>query len=339
MIRITLTSLAVGLGGAAVAYVLNAPAAVLIGPALAVSGAALSGLRVGIAEPVRNACFVVLGLGVGSGFTTDAGAAIQRWPFAFAAMAAMLAVTMFLTRTILARAFDFDRRSAILAAAPGHLSFVMGLSQDLGADTARIAVVQTLRVLALTVTVPYAALALGYRMDPVVLPQTAPMAMSALAVLAVLGIVLGLLFRRLLLPAPLLLGPMAVSALAHVTGLTEGGVPGWLMLPAFVTMGTLIGTRFTGMTLTQFRGAFLAGLCMTLIAVTMASLAAIPVAAALDMPAPHVMVAFAPGGLETMIALGATMQASPGFVAACHIVRLMILSVLIPVAVGRRRVG
>ena len=64
---------------------------------------------------------------------------------------------------------------------------------------------------------------------------------------------------------------------------------------------------------------------------------ATPVAMFLDMPLTHVLVAFAPGGLETMIVMGAVLGANPGFVAACHVGRLLVLSVLVPVMAARAR--
>jgi len=135
----------------------------------------------------------------------------------------------------------------------------------------------------------------------------------------------------------LLLGPMLASAAGHFAGLTPGILPVWLVLPAYLGLGTLIGTRFSGMSLRQFTASLLAGLTITLIAVLMTVLAAVPVGYALNMPAAHAIVAFSPGGLETMVALGAAMGASPGFVAACHILRLVMLMVLIPLAFGQRR--
>ena len=53
------------------------------------------------------------------------------------------------------------------------------------------------------------------------------------------------------------------------------------------------------------------------------------------MPLAHVLVAFAPGGLETMIAMGVVLGVVPGFVAACHIARLLVLSVLLPFLISR----
>jgi len=331
----TLFTLAIGACGAALAHALSFPAAILLGPALAVSLASLAGANLGIADLLRDVCFVALGLGVGAGFDPQATSALLRWPLAFVVLAIMLAVTMLACRAVLRHGFGFDRRSAVLAAAPGHLSFVLGLAADLKVDAGRIAVVQSIRLLALTVSVPFVALAMGFDMGTIALsggPQMAPPVLLGLTLAAILA---GLVFRRLHFPAPLLLGAMFVSALGHVTEFTPGSVPSEVMTPAFMVLGTLIGTRFAGMTRAQFLGSLLAGLSTTMISVTLASLAAVPVAIALSMPAAHVLAAFAPGGLETMIALGATMGASPGFVAACHVARLLILALMIPLLLRR----
>lgn len=330
-------TIAIGACGAAAAFALSLPAAILIGPALAVSCAALAGIEVRISERLRDFCFVFLGTGIGSGFTSDAGNAILRWPFAFVALLAMLVAILGVGRAVLVRGFGFDRRSAALAVAPGHLSFVMGLAADTRSDVGRVAVVQSIRLLALTISVPFIAMAMGFRMEVTALPAGSPMAAPHWLTLAALGALAGLGLKRMRVPAPMLLGPMAVSALGHVTSITPGTVPLWLTLPAFLGLGTLIGTRFSGMSMAQFRAALLAGLTITAISVGMAALAAVPVAYWLGMPLAHVLTAFSPGALETMVALGATMGASPGFIAACHIMRLLMLSVLIPLSLGRSR--
>lgn len=336
---LTVFTITIGIAGAVLAYWLRVPASVLIGPALVVSLASISGLRVAISDPVRDVCFVVLGLGIGSGFDAQATAAIVRWPLAFAVMAVMLVVIVQVCSRVLVRGFGFDPRSAILAAAPGHLSFVLGLATDVRGDVGRIAVVQTIRLLALTLSVPFIARAMGYEISAV--PMLGGAAMSAwhIVALIVVGVGVGLGFQRLGLPAPLLLGTMTVSSVSHAIELTPGSMSVWLMTPAFLVLGTLIGTRFSRMSRNKFQASLLAGLSTTLIAVALAGIAAIPVAWALGVPVPHVLAAFSPGGLETMVALSGTMGASPGFVAACHVIRLLILTVLIPVILGRRKHG
>lgn len=333
--RITLLTLLIGTTGAALAWAVSMPAAILIGPALALSVTSLSGVKTRIADPLRDSCFVVLGLGIGAGFDPDATAAILRWPLAFVVLGLGTFVTMALSTYALRRVFGFDGRSAVLAAAPGHLSFVLSIASEGKSDPGPIAVVQSLRLLLLTLIVPFLALLWGVQIPPTALPVNAPMGPVALFICLGLGLVAGLIFRRLSLPAPLLLGPMVVSGVAHMLDLAPGAVPPFLLVPGFIVLGSLIGTRFSGMPFARFRAALGAGFAITLIGSVIAVIGAVPVALSLAMPLPQVLTAFAPGGLETMIALGAALGASPGFVAACHIVRLLILTGLIPLALRR----
>ena len=50
---------------------------------------------------------------------------------------------------------------------------------------------------------------------------------------------------------------------------------------------------------------------------------------AAGLPLLDVLVAFAPGGLETMLIVGAAAGANPSFIAAAHVARLIILAALL----------
>ena len=149
------------------------------------------------------------------------------------------------------------------------------------------------------------------------------------------GLLLGPVLKRLRVPARFLIGGMVASALWHLLGWTPGAVNPALALGGFAVIGTLIGTRLAGVTLGQLRQSAAAAMGVTLVSVLLAVAFAVPTAWLLDMPVAHLLVAFAPGGLETMIAMGAMLGADPGFVAACHLMRLLILPVLLPVMLGR----
>ena len=333
----TLVTLVIGAVGAALGWALNAPVFMLLGPAVAVSVAGLSGLRCGIDVRLRDACFVILGIAVGAGFDNDALGAMLRWPLAFLFMAVVLWAIMFICQVMLVRFFAFDARSAILASAPGHLSFVIAIAADTGGDVARISMTQSVRLLSLTLVVPFVALAMGIEVSSNVAPQGVLMQVPVLGAVVIAAVALGLVFQRLKVPAPLLLGAMVVSGIGHLTNLAPGVLPEWLILPAFLVLGALIGTRFSGVTLAHLMRGLAAGVAITGVAVGCAGLASMPVAWALGMPVAHVLVAFAPGGLETMIAMGAVLGVVPGFVAACHVARLMVLTVLVPAMLGRVR--
>ena len=327
---LTALTLAVGGAGALAFWALSAPVYMLMGPAVAVSVAGLGGLRTAIDPRLRDVCFVVVGVAVGSGFDNDALAAMLRWPLAFAFMALLVVAILAVSQAALSRLFRFDARSAVLASAPGHLSFVIAVASEGGSDIARISITQSVRLLLLTLVVPFAAVAMGVDLAGTITPPGPLLAPGPLIALLAISPLVGWVFGRWGVPAPLLLGAMVTSALGHLSGLAPGVLPGWLILPAYLVLGSLIGTRFSGISLAHFTSGLAAGLTVTLIAVGLATLWSLPVAWALDMPLAHVLVAFAPGGLETMIAMGVVLGVVPGFVAACHIARLLVLSVVLP---------
>jgi membrane AbrB-like protein len=332
----TLLTLAVACGGAALAWMINAPVYMLTGPAAAVSLAGVAGMQVHIDPRFRDLCFLVLGLTVGAGFDPDALGTMLRWPLAFAVMAALTWGTMVACRTVLVRGFGFALDTALLASAPGHLSFVIAMAESGGRDVVRISVTQSVRLLLLTLVVPFVALGLGVDLSDAVIAQGQGWPLWVPAVLAVLAVAVARVFARLNVPAPLLIGAMVVTAIWQLSGVQSGVMPDWLVLPAYVALGALIGTRFAGVSAAALLRNLGAGVAITVVAVVLSSLAALGVAWAIGMAPSHVLVAFAPGGLETMIAMGVVMGAVPGFVAACHITRLMVLSALLPLMARNR---
>ncbi|MEM7545665.1 MAG: AbrB family transcriptional regulator [Pseudomonadota bacterium] len=332
---ITLRSFAVGAVGAGGAYLLSFPLYLITGPAILISLLGVTRMRFAIADPFRDAAFVIIGVSLGSGVNAEAREAFLRWPLAFLALAVMLVIAMAAGRLVLARGFGFDDRSAVLAATPGHLSFVLGISAEIGADVPRIAAVQAVRLLSLTLIVPLIAMAFGVDLGVGLSQPGEAMSIGSVLLLIVLGLGLGLVLKAMRVPAPLMIGPLLVSSVAHLTDLVPGTMPLPVATAGFIAIGTLIGTRFAAISLGALRRSLTAGLVSTSVTAALSALFALPVAWAILMPPAHVLVAFAPGGLETMIAMGAPIGANPGFVAACHVGRLLILSVLMPVFLAR----
>lgn len=331
----TLLTLAVAAAGAAIGSALGLPAALLTGSALAVSLAGLFGLRMEIAPRLRDVSFLVIGIGIGSTVTPDTLAVMARLPLAFVALFFLLVIMMICCQALLRRVFGFDPRTAVLAAAPGHLSFVIGLSLEAGTDALKVTVVQAVRLLALTLIVPVLASFMGVTITGNPLSNSASLPWSQFAGLFVISLILGLILVRLRMPAALLIAAMVVSAFGHAVDAVQGGLDPVLGQVAFVVLGALIGTRFSGISLSALRAGLMAGLSVTLVASALALLFAIPVALALGLDQATVLAAFAPGGFETMVALGAVLGANPGFVAAAHVARLVFLTGLIPWMLSR----
>ncbi len=327
----TLLTLAVACAGAALAWMIHAPIYLLTGPAVAVSIAGLLGFQVQVHPRFRDVCFVVLGLTVGAGFNAHALETMVRWPLAFMMMAVLTWATMLACRALLVRFFGYSRSSALLAGAPGHLSFVIAMAESAGSDVVRVSVTQSVRLLLLTLVVPFIAVAMGVDLSGAILPRGTGWPLWVLVALTVLSMAAAVVLKRWNVPAPLLIGAMVVSGIWQLSGVQSGVMPDFLVMPAYLALGALIGTRFAGITGAELMRNLWGGLAITGVAVVLSGAGAFAVAWALGMPSSHVLLAFAPGGLETMIAMGVVMGAVPGFVAACHMTRLMVLSVLLPV--------
>jgi membrane AbrB-like protein len=140
----------------------------------------------------------------------------------------------------------------------------------------------------------------------------------------------GLVFKRLRVPAAFLLAGMFVSAIGHGAGLTPGRMPGPVVYVAFLVMGVLIGSRFGGKTVEELRGCVAAGAWITGVNVVMALLAVAVCMWLLGASPALLIVAFSPGGVEAMAAIAVSLGLDPAFVAAHHVMRLVLLTFLVP---------
>lgn len=324
----TLMAVAIGSFGGMGAWLIGLPAPMLMGPALTVTAAAIAGVRLHMPVRLRDASFIVIGTGMGAGVTPETLEAMRTWPFSVVMLAVSIGAILLVGAMTVARLFGRDWRTATLAASPGHLSYVLGLGLDVRADVPFVTVVQSLRLLALTLLVPVVVV-LGGDLDA---PAEAPaaMALPILVVVLAAGTGLGLLLSRFGVPAALLLGGMFASSLLHGAGWVSGGVPLWLTIPGFLIMGTLIGTRFDETRWATLRKALGASCALTLISIVISLSGATLVASVTGLPVMQVLIAFSPGGVETMAAMAVLLDADPAFVAAHHVLRLFVLTALVP---------
>lgn len=325
----TLWTLVIGSFGAILFYWIGFPVPMLTGAAVAVTYAGLAGIKVHIPPILRSICFVILGIGIGSSVTFDVVRAVVTWPISFVILTLSLILIVFLCRFIMERYFAFDRPTAGLASAPGHLSFVLALSEDKNADVRKVAIIQSIRVLFLSLCVPLLLIALFGDLGAVLMPE-ARLSFLELGFLSLGSVLLGLVFIKWRVPAALLIAGMCVSSVAHLTELTPGSLPDGFLFLALVIMGSLIGTRFDGVSRKELLRSLWAGLAVTTVGGIGAFLGAMFVLLVLGLDPALLIVSFAPGGVEAMVAIAAELGLSPAFVAGHHVWRLIVLGFLIP---------
>ncbi|WP_137132596.1 AbrB family transcriptional regulator [Rhizobium sp. FY34] len=331
-----ISSFLIGACGAGLAALLGLPAPYLVGPAVAVTIVSLCGLRLAVPVLLRNTAFLAVGLSMGSGVTPDVLRAAQAWPLSFIALIAASVLLLSSAYGVLRRLFGYDTMTAVLAACPGHLSYVLSLAASTKSDLASVSIIQSVRVLALTLLVPVLVEVSGAIGEGHYTPPPA-VGMLALVAMALPALGLGLLLQKVKVPAALLVGGMLVSSVAHLTGAVTGTIPLWVQVPVYITLGCLIGTRFSGVALADLRNAFAAGAVVTVLVCAISAAIALAVASLLDVPLGAALIAFAPGGLETMAAMAVILNADPAYVGTHHILRLIFLSILMPLVLSRAK--
>src|SRR5688572_406353 len=254
----TLTTIGISAVGGFLASLLQLPAAWLMGGALAVAVAALLGVKVGMPNWLRDATFVLTGVSMGANVARDSLALMVQWPVTLAALVVELILIVAGTGYLLRKLLWVDRGTAYLSSFPGHLSFIMGIAAAGVGDSRQITIIQVIRILLLTTVVPIGALFLP--VGHVEGPQAGPLIpWPTLILVTVACAAVGFVFTKLRVPAAYALGAMAASMIAKFAGWFDGSIPPHLLVLAFVLVGALIGSRFGGISFTEFRKAAIGG--------------------------------------------------------------------------------
>jgi membrane AbrB-like protein len=325
-------ALAIGGGGGVLALSAGLPAAALIGSTLAVAVAAALRIPLAVQPRLRDLAFVVIGISLGAGVEAEALDQIGAWSLSLVLLVACLGTTLLIGTLLLQQLFGMDRSTAILAASPGTMSNAIALSLDGRGDATAILILQVIRLLALVTVVPPVAMLIDA--DSGFAPA-APMDLLPLAVLVGAALALGLWGTRLGIPAACLLFGMILSAWAHVVGLANGPTPVWVVNASFVVTGTVLGARLTAVTATQLLQMSKAGLLLVVSAVAVSLGFAALTHILTGLPLAQIWIAFAPGGVEAMAAIGLALGYDPAYVAIHHFARILALVVMIPLILSR----
>jgi membrane AbrB-like protein len=310
------------------------PAGLIAGSMLAVAIAALAGRPMVVPMAVARVSFVLIGMLLGAVITPELVRGVARYPVSIALLIAAALLMIVLTACYLRFVHRWDAGSALMGASPGSLAQVMAISTELKLDVRAIAIVQTVRVVLLTVGLPLGLALFGLTAAPA-LPSrlgSAPDPLE-LSILVVLSTVAALAFVWIRFPGGLLFGAMAASGLLYGTGMVHTTFPWWIGGAGVILLGAVAGARFANTSARMLIGYLGAafGSFATSIAVASAFVAA--VTALVPVRVADVVVAFSPGAQDTMMVLALALHLDPVFVAAHHVVRFVVVSVTVPLLV------
>lgn len=326
-------ALAIGAVGGAVFRAFNMPLAWMIGAAVATTAASVAGVRLSMPPQLRALMVAVLGVMLGSAFTPDLLARASEWLVTLSCLFAYATVVGVLSYVFFRRVGQYDTVTAFFSAAPGGLAEMTVTGAALGGDDRVISLVHTARVLLIVLTVPFwfrfldsydsarrTAAELSFADVP-------PVELLVLAAIGVAGALAARIFR---IPASYLIGPMIMSALAHLTRISAFRPPQELVAVAQVVVGSAIGCRFTGVDVGKVLRTLLHAAGITLIMLTGTVIFALALHRITGIGIPALVLAFAPGGLAEMSLVALALATDAAFVSTHHVVRIIFVVIVAP---------
>lgn len=330
-----LLAIVLGLAGALLGHRAGMPAGPLIGASLAVTLAAWSGLSPIVDNRLRNGAFVIIGISLGAGITPETLAGMIAWIPSLILLSASVICTLLVAAWLLRRLFGMSRDTSLLASSPGTLSYALAVAMEGRGDVTAVLVMQCLRLLLLVSALPLMMRLFGFLPATILSLPGVPMAPAPLIAVIAGGLGLGWIGTRLRIPASFLIGGILASGLIHGSGLAEGPPPPTLVFLAFAITGATIGARFTGVAKADLLRYSFSAFCIVGAAAVISLVFAFVAARITGLTLAQVWVAFAPGGVEAMAAIGLAMGFDPAYIALHHLTRILTLVIALPIILGR----
>ncbi|SIQ73832.1 hypothetical protein SAMN05421641_11319 [Paracoccus thiocyanatus] len=330
--RRILTFALAALGGAAF-VMLHLPLPMLLGPMLACLVAALAGAPLAGAGQFGIFMRTILGVAVGASITPGVLAELPEVAASLLFVPGFIAVIALVGYPLFRRGFGFDHATAWYGAMPGGLQDMLVFGEEAGGDVRALSLIHATRVLVI-VTVAPLIMSSWWGLD-LTQPPGAPMRATGAAEIALMlaaGLVGWKGAERLGVFGASILGPMVLTAALSLSGLISHRPPAEMIQAAQFFIGIAVGVKYAGITLRELRLHVTAGMAYALL---LAGISLVFIEAIMHLglaPALDAFLAFLPGGQAEMVVIALIAGADLAYVVSHHLLRMVIVIVLAPVA-------
>ena len=236
-----------------------------------------------------------------------------------------------------------DMLTSFFGTAPGGLSAMPGIAEEVGANTAVVTIIQTMRVFLVVFTVPIIISSwIAHPDDQTVayVPFETPSSeMGQVLWTVVLGLAVWggyYIGRYLRLPAPWLVGGMISVAIvqALVSSYTGYDLMIWwphsVIVLSQIFIAASIGSRFHKNMIRGLRKTMVVALLSTFGLISIMFVCAFFVSKVTGITFVTAALAFAPGGIAEMATMSVVLHADSTFVVAVQVLRILVVCILMP---------
>jgi membrane AbrB-like protein len=325
---IILRTVIIGCIGAWVAHFLGLPSSWLVGALIAVVVSGVMGIKVAMPKSTTTMISLFLGISVAQNISSDLVNELSHWGRSAALLCLMMAALLLVMYRYYKRLPGWQREEAMFCSVPGNLAIIMSMAPETGANVRRIALVHSVRLLFLVFLVPMFLPLAERELTLEGLYLEHPEQMVATFVLA---IALGWLFKRCKVPAAMLVGGLVSTIVLRELLGWDWKLPSVFLLALLVFLGCATGSRFDGIKLADVLPELKAAAGGLVITLVISAVFAVILHYWTGVSWTQALLAYAPGGMEVMIAIAMNQNVDPLFVATHQMFRMLTMSLMIPI--------
>ncbi|WP_434178791.1 AbrB family transcriptional regulator [Bacillus stercoris] len=288
---------------------------------------------------------MILGIELGQKLNLSVLSVLKDHWFSVGVMLILSILLAMLSGYVLWRFSKTDMMTSFVGTAPGGLSAMPSIAQEVGANTAIVSLVQMMRVLLVVLSIPFLVIMIYTKQDSSTSAaaglssattdfRLAPVLWTVILILAAWGACKAA--KCLKFPAPWLLGSMLGVAIVHVGGAAAIGhdMTAWWPSQANhvsqIFLGATIGSKMYKSMFAGVTRIIIVGFVSSVGLIAAMFLSAVIVSELTGISLITSVLAFAPGGIAEMATTSVTLHADSTFVVAVQVIRVILVIALLP---------
>ena len=317
---------------AIVADYFNIPLAWMLGPMLAISIAALAGIKVKMPKLALSAILIILGLHIGNYIDQNLLSQMKDWIWTSIVMFFYILASILIVSKYLQKFSGYKEKTSIFSAAPGALGPLLILAEYEKSDLSQVATAHLIRLIIIITLFPFFVVNFSPT-EAMEIEKFNYMDQNHLDLLILLigSIILIYIFDKIKVPAPLLAGALVASGILQITEIASYKLPDQSINFCLLILGASIGCRFADKSLNEVIKNTVHSFVATALLVILGIIAAIVASYFVENNFLTLLLSYCPGGIYEVAVIAIAFNLDPNFVAFHHIIRLLMILFAVPV--------
>jgi len=307
---------------------LHTPIPWMLGPLATLAILRVAGVRVASPPGGRQVGQWIIGTSLGLYFTPHVVGEVAGWWWLLA-LGAVFAIGLgYAGGAVLARLAGIDHTTGVFASVPGGAAEMAVLGERFGARADRVAAAQSLRILIVVLTIPFAYAALGLHGADAYVPGTTAYDAAGYAILMAATLAGSAVAQRLRVPNAFVLGSLAVAIPLTALQVDLSATPALASNAGQCLLGCALGARFEPDFLAGAHKFIAAVTASVVAAILLSAAAAVALALVTGLHPATLVLGMAPGGIAEMCITAKVLQLGVPLVTAFHVTRVVVLLLL-----------